>query len=207
MPARATAARRDEIVATAVALADRDGLDAISIRRLAPVVGTAPMNLYSYVASKEDLLERMAEHVVDEVLLHEPVPADWRRAVELIATRSRETFVRHPWLLAISERRRDLGRGGLRHAEQLLTAIAPLALAPHDAWRVLFVINDYTLGHAMRVARAPTAPRGRYPDFDGADYPLLTQALESPAPARDLETFLDGLRVVLDGVEHRYGSR
>lgn len=203
MPARASPRRAEQIVAAAVAVADREGLDAVTIRRVAAEVGTRPMNVYTYVVSKQDLLERMAERIVWDVLLREPVPDDWRTAVELIATRSHDVFAAHPWVVPISQGRRNLGRAGLRHAEQLLTAIAPLRLEPAEAWQALFLINDYTLGHALRVAHAPAAPHGGYPAFDAADYPHLAQALAAPAPARNRDTFMAGLRILLDGLERQ----
>lgn len=205
MPARASPAVTEQIVNVAVALADAEGLDAVSIRRVAAEAGMSSMNLYSYVASKQDLLERMAERAVGELLLHEPVPSGWRQALEAIATRAHQVFTRHPWVVEISRGRRDLGRNGLRHAEQLLTAIAPLGLESADRWHVLFLIEDLTVGHGLRVAYAPAAPPGRYPAFDPADYPHLTRALQSPVPRRDDHTFRSELATLLDGIEQRYG--
>ncbi len=193
----------ERVVAAAVALADEGGLDAVSIRRIAHELKMRPMSLYTYIPSKEALLELMGEQIVGEVLVREPLPDDWRQALTLIATRSHHVFTRHRWVLAISQRRTNLGRNGLRHAEQQLTALAPLALAARDAWDVLFLINDYTLGHAMRVAHAPTAPPNTYPTFDPADYPYLAHALTQPGPVRGRDTFRTGLDTILDAVERR----
>lgn len=191
---------RQSIVAVAVQLADREGLEAVSIRRVAGEIGLRPMSLYSYIASKQELLGQMAEAIVAEVLVEEPLPADWRQAVELVALRSHRTFVRHPWVLAISEGRAQLGPSGLRHAEQLLTAIEPLGLNAKKRWRALFLINDYTLGHALRAAQAPAGP-AVYPEVDRDRFPRLADALKRPGPARDEETFRRGLRLLLDALE------
>jgi AcrR family transcriptional regulator len=183
-----------------VELADREGLEAVSIRRVAAELRMRPMSLYTYIASKEELLARMAESIVGEVLVEEPLPADWRQAVELVALRSHRTFVRHPWVLAISQGQAQLGPSGVRHAEQLLTAIEPLGLSAKKRWRALFLINDYTLGHALRAAQVPAGPTV-YPDVDPDRFPRLAAALKRPGPARDEETFRRGLRMLLDALE------
>jgi hypothetical protein len=108
-------------------------------------------------------------------------------------------FVAHPWLAAISQRRPDLGTNAVHHAEQLLAAIAPLDLPPEEAWEVLFLVNDYTLGHALRLAHAPPPAAGGYPPFDPRQFPHLARTLAA-APRRSTDTFLAGLRRLLDGL-------
>ena len=193
------ASLRHRLVGAAVSMADREGLEAVSIRRIAAELGLRPMSIYTYVASKEELLDLMAETVVAEVLVKQPLPKDWRAAVETIALQSHQVFLAHPWLAAISQQRPDLGRNAVHHAEQLLAAIAPLDLSPEDAWQALFLINDYTLGHAIRVAHAPSLEAGTYPPFDAKQFPHLARTLPS-ARRRDINTFLAGLRLLLDGL-------
>ncbi len=157
------------------------------------------MSIYTYITSKDELLDLMAEAVVSEVLVKQPLPNDWRTAVEAIALQSHHVFVAHPWLAAVSQQRPDLGANALRHAEQLLTAIAPLALPAQEAWEVLFLINDYTLGHALRVAHAPPPTAGNYEPFDAQQFPHLAETLHG-ARRRSDETFLTGLGRILDGI-------
>lgn len=198
---------RARIVTAALSIADRHGLGAISMRRVAAELDARPMSLYSYIASKADLLRLMAEEIVAETIVPDELSHDWRQALELIAHRSHDTFVAHPWVLDISGRRPHLGHNALRHAEQLLTAIAPLKLDPPVAWEVLFMINDYTLGHALRVAQARDEPPNSYPGFDPGQFPFLAAALSDPGPERGRETFNAGLEALLDGIEHQYGNR
>jgi AcrR family transcriptional regulator len=186
-------------VAAAVELADREGLDAVSIRRVAAALSVRPMSIYTWITSKDELLDLMAEAVVGEVVVTRPLPTDWRGAVEAIALQSHRVFVAHPWLAEISQRRPDLGANALRHAEQLLAAIAPLNLSPEATWQALFVINDYTLGHAVRVAHAPPLSAGQYPPFDPQQFPHLARALDG-VRRRGEDTFLAGLQRVLDGI-------
>lgn len=196
---RSTPTQRDKLVAAAVALADREGLAAVSIRRVAAELAVRPMSIYTYITSKDELLDLMAEAVVSDVLVTQPLPSDWRAAVETIATGSHHVFVAHPWLAALSQQRPDLGVNALHHAEQLLAAIAPLELSAEEAWEVLFLINDYTLGHALRVAYAPPPTAGDYPPFDAQQCPHLAGTLHG-AQRRSDDTFLAGLGRILGGI-------
>jgi len=198
---------REAIVRAAVALADRDGLDAVSIRRVAAELGARPMSLYSHIAAKDDLLDLMIDAVVGEVVLDGEPPGDWREALRQIAQRSHAAFVAHPWMLEASGRRGALGPSALRHAEQLLAAVAPLALGARDAWAVAGLLNDYTLGHALRVAHAAAgSSRGRYPAIDAETFPHLAGALAAGGLDRDEATFAAGLEAVLDGIERRFAG-
>jgi hypothetical protein len=157
------------------------------------------MSIYTYITSKDELLDLMAEVAVSQILIEPPLPADWRTAVETIAVQSHQVFVAHPWLAAISHDRPDLGANALHHAEQLLTAIAPLNLQAEEAWGVLFLINDYTLGHALRVAHAPPPTAGGYPPFDPQQFPHLAATIDRTHRRSD-DTFLAGLSRILDGI-------
>ena len=137
------------------------------------------------------------------MIVAEPLPDDWRAAVRLIARRSHEVFVVHPWVLEIAGRRAHLGRNAIRHAEQLLTAIEPLGFDGPDAWSVLYVVNDYALGHAMRVTQLTKDAGFGYPQFDAAAAPRLARALPAAELRRDRDTFETGLETVLDGIEQR----
>lgn len=194
-----------EVVRSAIAIADREGLDAVSIRRVAAHLHARPMSLYTYIASKEDLLALMADEIVAEIIVREALPGDWREALRRIARLSHTALVSHPWVLEISGRRPHLGHNALHHAEQLLAAVAPLGLEPGAAWAVVYLVNDYTLGHALRVAHAKEESPHNYPMFNPSEFPYLAEALAAGGPERGLATFEAGLDAVLDGIERRLG--
>src|SRR5689334_10791506 len=85
---------REEIVAAAVGLADAEGLQAVSIRRVAAALRTRPMGLYSHIARKDDLVDLMLDRVLGEVLVDQ-LPADWRQALRAIAWHTRAAARRH----------------------------------------------------------------------------------------------------------------
>jgi AcrR family transcriptional regulator len=195
---------REAIVAAAIAVADTEGLDAVSIRRVAGDLGVRPMSLYTHIASKEDLLDLMVNEVVAEALVPEPLPDDWRAAVREIAVRSHDAFVAHPWTLQAFSQRPRIGPNTLRHAEQSSAAVAGLGLDPRTAATLLAVVDDYALGHAMRAIFTPHEAKlrelvdERLSKVDPSDFPHLT-AGEVALP-RD-HSFELGLEALLDGLE------
>jgi AcrR family transcriptional regulator len=194
------------IVETAITIADVDGLDAVSIRRVAAVLDVRPMSLYTHIVSKDELLDLMANELVGTLIVEPPLPDDWREALSLISRSYFSMFVSHPWLLALFTRRPRPGPNAARQAKQLARAIEPLRLPPEDMWRLLGIVNDYVLGNALRVATTGSA-RDLVDSLSEADRSALP---EVAALARVEQTRLAdegfelGLQVVLDGVERRF---
>jgi AcrR family transcriptional regulator len=97
---------RDRVLRAAVALADEIGTDALSMRKLAEVLGVVPMALYKHVASKEELVDGMIDIVLGEI---EPPPSDvgWKAAIRQRVLAARQSLARHPWASAVIDRRAD----------------------------------------------------------------------------------------------------
>lgn len=207
-------------MAAAVALADAEGLDAVSIRRVAAELGARAMTLYSYIERKEDLLALMLDEISAEVLVAEPLPADWREALLLLARRERELVRRHPWRVDLVHQRVAVGPNGLRHVEQKLAAFDGLKIDRLTAWRFLAVFNDYMTGFVIREAVERAAPREQGIDdaeraavaepyirelVDGGELARLAPMIEQGVPGAD-DNFERGLGWVLDGIErHLHG--
>nr|WP_179791569.1 TetR/AcrR family transcriptional regulator [Actinopolymorpha rutila] len=124
---------RAEITAAAVELADREGLAAVSMRRVASVLGTGAASLYRYVATRDDLLDLMTDSTGSEY--HLPAPSgDWQADLLGIARQARQIMRRHPWLPTMVMRRPSLGPHGIDLMEHVLTVLAD---HPADATRKL----------------------------------------------------------------------
>jgi AcrR family transcriptional regulator len=207
-PPRRQGKRRPQLSAEAIAraairLADAEGLDAVSIRRVAAELDARPMSLYDHFSSKGDLLARMAEEVVAGVLLEEPMPAEWRDALGGMARRLYAILVAHPWLVFVLPNRRRFGANDAKQAEQLGQAMASLKLEPAEVWTLMGAVNDYVLGHSLRVA---TAPKGvdleeEIPGSDPVKAPELAALPDWLRTRSSVERFESGLRIVLDGIE------
>ena len=139
------------ITAAAIELADAEGLDAVSMRRVAERLGTTAMALYSYVPGKAELLDLMVDRVCGE-LAARPYAADgWRARLEQVARENRALYLRHPWLLQIARSRPVLGPGGMAKWEHELAAVADLGLTEIEMDLVVALVLDYVHG-AVRVA-------------------------------------------------------
>ena len=167
---------RAEITASAIELADREGLDALSMRRLAAELGTGAASLYRYVATREDLLDLMTDETATEF----DFPAtsgDWQTDLLSLARQARGIMRRHPWLPAVVITRPVLGPHGADLLEHVLDVLADHPARPErkleafallNALTALFVQNEQAatdddaprraayLGH---VAAAGTHPR------------------------------------------------
>nr|WP_158888078.1 TetR/AcrR family transcriptional regulator [Amycolatopsis anabasis] len=125
----------DDVVDAAVKLADAEGMAAASMHRVAKELGVGTMTLYTYVPSKEELIDLMLDVVLRRRAFPgpgEPRPDDWRDQVRLYAERTRAMYRRHPWMQEVSTVRPSLGPGMMAGNEYLLSTMANLGLAPRD---------------------------------------------------------------------------
>src|SRR5215469_9991688 len=90
---------RDAIVTAAVELLDREGLAALSMRRLAEELGTGAASLYWHVGSKDGLLDLVFDHIIGEGKVPEPDPGRWQEQLKEVARAQRDASLRHPWLV------------------------------------------------------------------------------------------------------------
>jgi len=142
------------IAQAALAIADTEGFDAVSMRRVAARLGAGTMTLYHYVRTKQDLIALMDDALMGEVLVaDEELPADWRAALSAIARRTRAIFARHPWAL-LSMRGAPPGPNGMRHFEQCLAAVAAMPLDKAGKLDLLSLVDDFVFGHALRTGEA-----------------------------------------------------
>jgi AcrR family transcriptional regulator len=140
---------RAEITRAAVELADEDGLQAVSMRRVAARLGAGAMSLYWYVNSKEDLHELMADAVIGEIELPDRRSGDWRTDLRVLAVNTHAVLSRHSWMVLLGIQP-GLGPGTRRYAEFARAAIADLGADPWTLTNVLAVLNNYLFGFAHR---------------------------------------------------------
>jgi AcrR family transcriptional regulator len=136
----------DTVVDTAIALADERGIAAASMGNVAKALGVGTMTLYTYVPSKEELLDLMVDQVLLERRLPGPGedrPADWRAQVELYSDETRAMYSRHPWLARVSTIRPPVGPGMLAAREYLLSTMFALGLPPARANLAALAIATY----------------------------------------------------------------
>jgi AcrR family transcriptional regulator len=208
---------REQIVRTAIELADEGGLDAASVRRIAARLGAGATSLYWHVRSKNDLYELMFDAAFSESELSLPEPTgDWRADIRVFAVRTHEVLRRHPWLILLGIQP-GIGPNIRRYAELSLRALSPLGLDRPARTEALAIINNYLLGFAHRqTAWDQLRERAGLTDeqWEQRLDRYLAQARETdPALAADIETRLHltsdhsfelGLDCVLDGIAARF---
>jgi AcrR family transcriptional regulator len=202
---------RDSIAAAALDLLDRDGLDSLSMRRLADELGVGTMTLYGYFASKDELLDAVMDASVLEAGAL-PAGRTWRERAAALARAIRTNLERHPALVQIR-----LGRPMTRPrqfvwTEAVLAALVDSGLPRDEAARAFRVLFTYVFGF---VAFSPTAAadesraglRAALDALPPADYPVLASMVDEAvdAAAGD-EQFDFGLELLLDGIEARVGG-
>lgn len=147
----------DRIVEAAIAIADADGIGALSMQRVATELGSATMSLYRHVPSKDDLVALMLDTAMAERL---DLPmGDWRAALEHWARRTREMYLRHPWILAVGASNRWMGPNEAAWGEAAMSALLDTALPPEAIGDVVFSVNAFVSGVA-RLEIDPALGRG-----------------------------------------------
>jgi AcrR family transcriptional regulator len=206
-PRRRPVLSRDTIVATAVTIADAEGLDAVSIRRVAADLGVRPMSLYTYIDRKEDLLALMRDQASGEILIGRDLPHGWREALTAIARRTRNVTLRHPWTIDIPAHGATLGPNALRHVEESITALEELDLSPQVAIEILMAVDKFVLGHVIFEVGSRSVDIGRLaqPYIDSllasGEFPALSRiAADARATAATEDEFERGLTWLLDGI-------
>ncbi|EXG80570.1 TetR/AcrR family transcriptional regulator [Cryptosporangium arvum] len=214
----------DRVLAVGLAIADAEGLDAVTMRRVATELAVAPMTLYTYVPGKAELLDLMLDHVY-ATMPRTPPGDGWRARVTAVASDNRDMYARHPWVATVSTSRPVLGPGLMAKYDHELSAFEGLGLDDVTIDAAL----TYVLGFVETCARAAADVRAaRYESamsdgewwaanqpllervFDASRYPLAARVGSAAGAAHDgaydpahayefgLERVLDGLARLID---------
>jgi AcrR family transcriptional regulator len=197
----------EEIAATALELVDRDGLEALSMRRLADELGVGTMTLYGYFRSKSELLDALMDVSVTAERDDLPGEGPWRERISALARTMRDWLEGHPALVQIRMQQTMTRPRQFAVTERVVDALLDAGLDKAEAARAFRVIFTYVFGY---VAFSPTANadaarrevRAAMVALPPDDYPLLSSmADEAEAAAAGDEQFDYGLGLILDGIE------
>ncbi|MGH3614857.1 MAG: TetR/AcrR family transcriptional regulator C-terminal domain-containing protein [Pseudonocardia sp.] len=205
------------IAEAGVAIADGEGLDAVTMRRVAGELGTGTMSLYRYVRHKDDLVDLMTDLVLGEHEERDLAPRHWRDRLRASAHADWEMYQRHLWVLQTTMSRPPLGPNAVRGMEMSLQGLDGLGLEISQMVFLIGVVDGYTRGAALHLVNEQTAQRRtgltleEWLDsqdqvvltkiFSSGEYPLLQMfASEEKRPDAERD-FAAGLELILDGVE------
>lgn len=196
----------EAITEAAIRLADAEGLEAVSIRRVAAELDARAMSLYDHFASKRALLASMNDEVVGEMLVSRSLPSDWREAVAVSARTMYAAYASHPWAIFVVAERLGPGPNSIELAKQMARALAALPLEHGDVWQVQGIVNDYVIGYSFRTVGTvnPEDMEAAIAAGDVAEFPELAALPDNLRSRSSIERFELGLQTVLDGIERRF---
>ncbi|MEV4621364.1 TetR/AcrR family transcriptional regulator [Asanoa sp. NPDC049573] len=195
---------RDEIVRAAIALADAQGLPAVSMRAVATALGTTGGSLYRYLSSRDDLLDLMTDHAVGELKPYPEPEGDWLDQMLRLALRQLDLHRRHRWLSDVAQRPSSVGPATLSWFDHCLGTLAPTGAPTTAKFEAIAVVTG-TVILFSRDRDAAAASATPFTGLDPATYPHLTAALARPGPPPAGDLFERALRSVLTGLLERPG--
>ena len=209
-PGRPARLSRDSVLLAALAIADADGIDAMTMQRVARRLGAEPMSLYRHVRNKEDLLDGLVDLVYAEIWI--PAPTDpWQDAVRRRAGSAREVLLRHPWAVGLLESRAHPGPANLAHHDAVVSNLIAAGFTAANSTHAYNLVDSYVFGFAIQEVSLPIAatqdlstvapemlaafPSGRYPNLEAVAEELAA------AGFRYADEFDYGLDLVIDTIE------
>jgi AcrR family transcriptional regulator len=203
---------RDKIVATAIDLADAEGIDGLSMRKLGQALGVDPMSLYNHVRDKDDLLDGVADAIVAEIRPTTDA-ASWKSSLRETVLAARRTMLRHPWAAAVLESRDTPGPATMRYMEVVLGTLRAGGFSIDLAHHGLHVLGSRIFGFSQDLFDDKAEP---IPDQDALATMAESMAANFPNIAElamavrhegglggcddDVE-FEFGIDLILDGLE------
>jgi AcrR family transcriptional regulator len=200
---------RDRVLRAAVALADEDGLEAVSMRRLGQVLRVEAMSLYKHVANKDDILDGIADLVVGDF----EVPsgdAGWKASVRRSAISAHQTLFRHPWASSLIESRLNAGPARMGYLDAMIGTLAAAGFPMPLVIRAIMALDSHTYGFVLQemawsfdVEHAPEMAATFARGLPAGEYPNLVAMAEmaATAPGGAMVDFEFGLDLILDGLE------
>lgn len=189
---------RTVIVNAAQALVERDGVDALTMRRLGAQLKVEAPSLYKHVPNKEAVLDGIADNVYAMVEFPSD-DLDWLQQIEFVTRSFYNALIAHPNLVSIVAVRPVTGESTLAIAELAMQRMVGIGLTTEQSFQILDMMVGFVVGTALIVVNRP----GPQPVADEAGtFPLVAGTLEQQGHS---ETFEFGLRTLIDGLNARFG--
>jgi len=201
---------RDRVLAAAIRLADEEGIDGLSMRRLAQGLGVEAMSLYHWFPNKDALLGAMVDAVYDEVQL----PArgqDWRADMRATAISTQGALLRHGWATGLLMTATSPSPARLRYMDAILGRLRAAGFSAHMTHHAYHALESHTVGYVLWVLpylalskERPDLAERFLEDLPTTDMPHLVEHVNehiNPSEKDDFDEFEFGLDVLLDGLE------
>ena len=166
---------RDAVIAAALRIVDRDGVDGLTMRALGAELGVDPMAAYHHVPNKDAVLDGVVEAVWSDIDVPVPAGVPWQEQLVAVAHAIRTGLRRHPNAIPLMASRPNLSRPGLTAVDHVLGILLDAGLEPRPALHVVGAAGEFIMGHAL-VETSPPPPDG------GPDLATAADAAEATSP-------------------------
>jgi AcrR family transcriptional regulator len=200
---------RERILRAAIDLADKDGLESLSMRKLAQEMGVKAMSLYNYVTNKDDILDGMVDIVVGEIESPK-IDGDWRDAMRRRAISAHEILLHHPWAAMVLMSRINVGSSMLQYIDMTLGCLCEAGFSFEMADHVRNVIDSHIYGFTLQELNFPInesdysemaaeglsiIPADKYPYLNKLTHHVIEGSYDG------IHNFEFGLELILNGLE------
>jgi len=202
---------RERVLRAALVLADRDGIESLTMRKIGQELGVEAMSLYNHVANKDDILDGIVDLVFGEIA----VPSnqvDWKTAMRQRAISARDVLLRHPWATSLMQSRTKPGPATLRHHDSVIGRLREAGFTVDMAAHAFSVMDGYIYGFALQQMNLPyhtseesaEVAENILRQLPADEYPHLAEMIIEHALKLGYdyaEEFEFGLDLILDGLE------
>jgi AcrR family transcriptional regulator len=207
---------RDRILRAAIQIADDEGLDALTMRRLGQALGVQAMSLYNHVANKDDLYQGIVDLAMSEIEVPSP-DADWKTALRQSAISAHQAFVRHPWACNLHMATPRINDERMEWMEGVLRTLREAGFSPNMTHHAYHALDSHITGFTLWLVNMPFDSREELLDMARDFIPAIpaerfpyviehaNEHLEEPDPDEPSE-FEFGLELILEGLERRLGA-
>ncbi|MGW2703156.1 TetR/AcrR family transcriptional regulator [Streptomyces sp. NPDC001340] len=211
-PGRPPRISREEIIGTALRILDEEGVDRLTMRRLAAEIGSTPMALYHHVRNKDELLVLLLDDYATRTLRRLELPAQPRERIIVAAEAVHGVLAACPWIVTVLTADDLLSKTALWFVEQIVDGLVDCGLTPDQAVHGYRAIWYYTAGEIMvRAAAArrradddrPIYRESAFAELDPDEVPRLAQVADRWEALTAQDTYSDGLRALVDGLATR----
>jgi AcrR family transcriptional regulator len=194
----------DDVLGAGLRIADAEGLDALSMRRVADALGVSAMTLYRYVQSKEDLLDGIANLVLSSMPADHPERATWQERLARVAHQMHDALREHPGVAQILASRQEPIPALDRWRETLLAILLNSGFEPTHAVKIVSALAAYTAGfahiEAYRSGTERDAEATRLRRLPRDEFPLLSEHANAYAGHVSQGAFITGLNAFINGL-------
>jgi AcrR family transcriptional regulator len=197
---------RERALTAAVAIADAEGIGALTMRRLAQQLGVEAMSLYHHVANKDDVLDGITDLVVSEIQVP-PSGTDWRTAMRDRAISAHEVLLAHPWAAMMLMSRFNIGPGMTRYLDATIGRLREGGFTIHGALDAWHTLDSHIYGFTLQELQLPfdAADNAQVSAdalelFDPAQFPYVVEVVTEISRTGRVEHFEFGLDLILDGL-------